>query len=177
MREKTNRTALGGILSALALSFLFLGSVFPFAEIAGPALASVCVLLAAVEFSAKAAAAVYAAVSLLGFLVVPDKESVLLFIFFFGWFPMLKLRADLQLGPLPSLLVKLACFNISVFLMYWLILKIFVMKSVAAEFSDYSVGMYILLIVLSNITIVIMDFAFSKVIFLYRNVWRKKLVR
>ena len=61
--------------------------------------------------------------------------------------------------------------------MYWLILKIFVMESVAAEFSDYSVGMYILLIVLSNITIVIMDFAFSKVIFLYRNVWRKKLVR
>lgn len=177
MREKTYRTALGGILSALALSFLFLGSVFPFAEIAGPALASVCVLLSAIEFSPKAAAAVYAAVSLLGIFTVPDKESVLLFVFFFGWFPMLKLCADRRLSPLISLLVKLVFFNASVFLMYWLILNVFVMESVSAEFAEYSVSMYVLLIILSNITVVIMDFAFSKIAFLYANVWRKKLVR
>lgn len=177
MREKTYRTALGGILSALALSFLFLGSVFPFAEISGPALASVCVLLAVAEFSAKAAFAVYAAVSVLGILIVPDKESALLFIFFFGWFPMLKRYTDSRLRLFPSLLVKLALFNASVFLMYWLILKVFVMESVSAEFAEYTTLMYVLLIVLSNITMIIMDYAFSKIVYLYINVWRKKLVR
>ncbi len=177
MREKTYRTALGGILSALAVTFLFLGSVFPFAEIAGPALASVCVMITALEFSSRAALLVYAAVSAVSLIIVPDKESVLLFIFFFGWFPLLKIAVDPRLKPAVSVLVKIAAFNISIFLMYWLILKVFVMDSVAAEFSDYSSVMYVSLIVLSNITVLIMDYAFSKIAFLYLNVWRKKLVR
>ena len=177
MREKTYRTALGGILSALALSFLFMGSVLPFAEIAGPALASVCVLLTGTEFSVKAAFAVYSAVSVLGLIIVPDKESVLLFIFFLGWFPIFKMLIDGKLRPVPVLLIKLAVFNASVLLMYWLILKVFVMDQVAAEFSGYSPFMYAAVIILSNITVIILDFALSKIVFLYTHVWRKKLVR
>lgn len=177
MREKTYRTALGGILSALAVTFLFLGSVFPFAEIAGPALASVCVLITALEFSSKGAFAVYAAVSVISLIAVPDKESVLLFIFFFGWFPMLKIALDPRMKPIPAAVLKLAVFNISIFLMYWIILKVFVMESVSAEFAGYSNAMYAAIIVLANITMLIMDYAFSKIAFLYTRVWRKKLVR
>ena len=177
MREKTYKTAFGGIISALAVTFLFLGSVFPFADIAGPAFASVCVLLTGLEFSPKVTLGVYVSVSVLAFLLVPNKESVLLFIFFFGWFPLLKKAVDRKLSYVPGLIVKLAAFNISVFLMYWLILKVFVIESIAEEFSDYSVAMYVLIAVLANITITILDYAFSKVAYLYTNVWRKKLVR
>lgn len=177
MREKTYRTALGGILSALAVTMLFLGSVFPFADISGPAFASVCVLLIREEMSAGAAFTVYAAVSALSMLLVPDKESVLLFVFFFGWFPILKSALDRKMKYLPALAVKLLAFNASIILMYWIILKVFVMQSVADEFAEYSTAMYIAVMLMANITVVILDYAFSRVVFLYRNVWRAKLVR
>lgn len=177
MREKTLRTAFGGIITALAITFLFLGSIFPFADIAGPAFASLCVLLTGLEFSGKASLGVYLSVSVLAFMLVPDKESVLLFIFFFGWFPLLKKTVDRHMSFFPGLIVKLAAFNLSILLMYWIILKVFVIESIADEFSDYSTAMYILIMVLANITIVILDYAFSKVGYLYLNVWRKKLVR
>ena len=177
MREKTYRTAFGGIISALALTFLFLGSVFPFADIAGPAFASLCVLLTGLEFSGRFSLGVYASVSVLAFILVPDKESVLLFIFFFGWFPILKKAADSHMRRLPGLLVKLTAFNLSIVLMYWLILKVFVIESVADEFSDYSTAMYFLIMILANITVIILDYAFSKVAYLYLNIWRKKLIR
>lgn len=177
MREKTYRTALGGILVALAVTLLFLGSVFPFAEISGPALASVCVLLIREEMTAGAAFTVYAAVSALSLLLVPDKESVLLFVCFFGWFPILKHLTDRKMKYLPALAVKLLAFNLSIVGMYYIILKVFVMQSVADEFADYSTVMYILIMILANITVAILDFAFTKVRFLYRNVWRGKLVR
>ena len=177
MREKTYRTAFGGIISALALTFLFLGSVFPFADIAGPAFASLCVLLTGLEFSGRFSLGVYASVSVLAFMLVPDKESVLLFIFFFGWFPILKKAADSRMRLLPGLLVKLAAFNLSIVLMYWLILKVFVIESIADEFSDYSTAMYFLIMILANITVIILDYAFSKVAYLYLNIWRKKLIR
>ena len=173
MREKTYRTAFGGIITALAITFLFLGSIFPFADIAGPAFASLCVLLTGLEFSGKASLGVYLSVSVLAFMLVPDKESVLLFFFFFGWFPLLKKTVDRHMSFFPGLIVKLAAFNLSILLMYWIILKVFVID----EFSDYSTAMYILIMVLANITIVILDYAFSKVGYLYLNVWRKKLVR
>ena len=117
------------------------------------------------------------AVSVLGLIIVPDKESVLLFIFFLGWFPIFKMLIDGKLRPVPVLLIKLAVFNASVLLMYWLILKVFVMDQVAAEFSGYSPFMYAAVIILSNITVIILDFALSKIVFLYTHVWRKKLVR
>lgn len=176
MREKTYRTAFGGIISALAVTFLFLGSVFPFADIAGPAFASMCVLLTALEFSGKVSFGVYVAVSALSFMLVPDKESVLLFIFFFGWFPLLKKAVDGKMGYVPALLIKLAAFNLSIVLLYWLILKVFAIGSIVDEFSDYSTAMYVLLMVLANITIIILDYAFSKVAYLYLNVWRKKMI-
>ena len=99
------------------------------------------------------------------------------FIFFFGWFPILKKAADSRMRLLPSLLVKLAAFNLSIVLMYWLILKVFVIESVADEFSDYSTAMYFLIMILANITVIILDYAFSKVAYLYLNIWRKKLIR
>lgn len=177
MREKTYRTAFGGIISALALTFLFLGSVFPFADIAGPAFASLCVFLTGLEFSGRFSFGVYAAVSVLAFILVPDKESVLLFIFFFGWFPILKKVTDSHMSYVPGLLLKLIAFNLSIVLMYWLILKVFVIESVADEFSDYTAAMYVLIMILANITVIILDYAFSKVAYLYLNVWRRKLIR
>ena len=78
---------------------------------------------------------------------------------------------------LPGLLVKLTAFNLSIVLMYWLILKVIVIESVADEFSDYSTAMYFLIMILANITVIILDYAFSKVAYLYLNIWRKKLIR
>ena len=177
MREKTYRTALGGILTALAVTMLFLGSVFPFAEISGPALASVCILLIREEMTAGAALSVYAAVSALSLILVPDKESVLLFVCFFGWFPVLKYALDRRMGYVPALILKLIAFNASIVLMYYIILKVVVMQTVAEEFAEYTTAMYVAVMLLANFTVIILDFAFSKIVFLYRNVWRKKLVR
>ncbi len=177
MKEKTYRTALGGVLAALALTLLFLGSIFPFAEIAGPAIASACVAVIAEETSGSAGLSVYAAVSLLSLLVVPDKESAMLFVSFFGWFPLLKKYVDPRMRKVPAALLKLLLFNLSIITMYYIALKVLFVPSLTEEFAEYSTAMYIVIMVLSNITILLLDYSLDKVLFLYRHVWRKKLVR
>jgi len=177
MREKTYRTAFGGIMAALATVMLFLGSVFPFAEIAGPAVASVCVLLTAAELSSRAAVMVWLSVSLLSVMTVPDKEAAMLFTVFFGWFPLLKKAVEKKMSFVPGLLVKIAAFNLSVIGSYWVVLNLIKAESFTQEFAEYSTAMYIAVVVLSNITMLTLDYALSKILLLYVNVWRPRIVR
>lgn len=89
MLRKTSKVALCGMIAALSLVTLFLTGLVPMATVALPAAAG-CFLIAVVaETSVRYGIAVYAVVSVLAVFLTPDREAMLLYIIFFGYYPAL----------------------------------------------------------------------------------------
>ncbi|MBQ9964586.1 MAG: hypothetical protein IJP14_05650 [Clostridia bacterium] len=108
--KPTSRVALGGILSALSLLILCL-TIFPFATYALPPLAGIALIPLVIECGKKWAFLAYAAVSLLALLIVPDMEAKLLFVAFFGYYPIIKAVFESFHSRLLEWVTKLAVFN------------------------------------------------------------------
>lgn len=89
MRSNTSRIALCGVIAALSVVVMFMTGVIPIATFALPAIAG-CFLIAVVaETSVRYGFAVYLVVSILSALIVPDREAALLYVIFFGYYPVL----------------------------------------------------------------------------------------
>ena len=74
MRRST-QVALGGMIAALSLLFLFLTGVFPFATYILPAAAGILLVAVVVESGWRWALGVYAAVSLLAVFIAPVRGN------------------------------------------------------------------------------------------------------
>ncbi len=170
MREKSYKTALGGVLSAAALSIMLLGSILPFSTYLAPSLASLCVLILFAELGTGAALTMYAAVSILGVLLCADKEAALIFAFFLGFYPVLKSAIDRIRKKGVRVAIKLACFNTALLLLYFLLIKIFTVSSVIDDFSGFTTFMYIAFVIAGNATFLMFDVVLTKSAFLY---WAK----
>lgn len=78
----SSKTALGGIVAALSLSLMFLISIIPMFTYAVPAAASMLLIPIVIEISKKWALGVYFAISLLGLIIVPNKEVAVIYVAF-----------------------------------------------------------------------------------------------
>ena len=107
---KSKQIALCGLLCALAVTMLLLGGILGIGMFAGPILAMAVLLPILEEYGAKTAAAAYGAAAILALLLVPDRETALVFAFF-GWYPLLRPRLDRVHSCPVRLLVKLAVCN------------------------------------------------------------------
>lgn len=177
MREKTYRTALGGILAALASLFMLMGGVFPFAQFAGPCLASVAVMIFLTECGRKWAFFMYLAVSGVSVLVSPDLEGVLLFICFIGWYPILKVTVEKLGRNILVWLIKVLSLDICVGLMYYVLLRIVAVPALLNEFAEYTSFTLIVLILMANASFVLLDIALTRIGVAYLLRFRQKLVR
>ncbi|MCX4370682.1 MAG: hypothetical protein OSJ58_02505 [Dysosmobacter sp.] len=120
---KSRSTALCGVLTALAVMFLCLGSVIPAAVLCAPILAMALLLPVLEELGPKFAGLVYAAVSILSLLLVPNRETSLVYLFF-GWYPLLRPKiAALPVRPL-RVLARLAVCTATALLLYGLVLRL-----------------------------------------------------
>lgn len=83
---------------------------------------------------------------LLSLFIAPDKEAALVFIFFFGYYPILKgLIEQIRLRPV-ELAVKYILFNGMMVLVYFLMIQFLGMQYVADEMMEYGpYGLYFLL--------------------------------
>ena len=119
----------------------------------------------------------YAAIALLSFFVVPDKEMSLVFVFLLGWYPVAKLRLDKLRLRVVQWCTKFALFNISIVFMYAIILFLFPIASVVAEYEEAGLAFAGVLLLAGNVTFVIYDFALSRFLGMYLNLWRPKLMK
>ena len=147
------RVALVGVLAALSLIALYLSAVSPTARMGIVAIAGLFPAGAVVSAGLKAGFFCYGAAGLLGLLLVPDKANALLYLLFFGLWPMLKsLLERIPARPL-EWLCKLAVFNavLTLFLP-------FLPETLQAPWMVYAAG---------NAAFVIYDVGFSKLISFY----------
>lgn len=145
--------ALGGMLAALAVVIMSLGTVIPVATYVCPMLCALLLQGVLKTCGSRVAWAWYGAVALLSVLLAPDKEAAGVFVFL-GYYPIVKPALDRKKG---KWLWKGLLFNGSVCLLYFLLLRLLGLKQLTQEWSDMSVGMLAVLLILGNVTFFLLD--------------------
>ena len=151
--NSAKNVALGGVMAALALVVMCLGGMIPLATYVCPMFCAVLLMVVLKLTGKRIAWAWYAAVSVLSMLLGPDKEAAAVFVFL-GYYPILKPWLDRRKL---SILWKLVLFNAAIFAMYSVLIYVFGLVDVAAEFEELGMVMTIVTLVLGNITLFMMD--------------------
>lgn len=145
--------ALGGILAALAVVIMSMGTMILIGTYACPVL---CMMLLKIVLNAcgrRIAWAWYGAVAILSVLLAPDKEAAAVFVFL-GYYPILKPWLDRRKA---KWLWKGLVFNGTVLVMYWLLMNVLGMDYLAEEFTGMGALMLGVLLILGNLTFFLMD--------------------
>jgi len=167
MVKKSTQVALGGLASSLCLLLMFMTGLIPFSTFAVPALAGMVLIAVVIENGYKAAALVYIATSFLSVFIVPDREAAMIFIFFFGYYPILKGKIEKFKSKILELTLKFFIFNISVVLAYVFIINILGIDDVLDNIGVIGKYSPLILLALGNIVFVIYDFALTNIIYIY----------
>ena len=152
-RTPAANIALGGVLAALAVVVMSMGTLIPVATYVCPV---ICCLLLQVILKIcgrKIAWGWYGAVSILSLLMAPDKEAAAVFLAL-GYYPILKPKLDSLKG---KLLWKLLFFNAVTLLTYWLLLHLLGFDQLAAEFSEMGAMLTAVMLLLGNVTFFLLD--------------------
>ena len=142
--------ALGGLLGALAVVIMGLGTLVPIATYVCP---MVCIVLTQVVLKIcgrRIAWAWYGAVAILSCLMAPDKEAAAVFVFL-GFYPIIKLRLEKRKFPK---LAKALYFNAAILVMYWLLISLL---ALAEEYRQTGRLLLIVQLILGNVVFFLLD--------------------
>ena len=145
--------ALGGVLAALGVVVMCMGTLIPLATYVCPMLCCLMLKVVLQRFGVSVAWAWYGAVAILSVLMSPDKEAASVFVFL-GYYPILKPKLDrMKLGWF----LKALMFNSAVLVMYWLLIHLFGMAQISAEFHEMGTVLLIVTLILGNVTFFLLD--------------------
>ena len=157
-KSGAKQVALGGVLAAMAVVIMSLGGMIPSATFVCPMM---CCLILQVVYrlcGERIAWAWYGAVAILSLLIGPDKEAAAVFVFL-GYYPIIKPKLE----KLPVKWIwKLVYFNVVVLAMYWLLIHLFGMAQLAAEWKELGYVMTGIMLLLGNVTFIMLDNVLSK---------------
>ena len=171
--SESRKIALSGVFGSLAAVLMLMGGILPLATYVAPALAGILIVPVAIEFGIKTGYVLYAAIGLLSLFVVPDKEMSLIFVFFLGFYPLLKASIERMRSRAAQWAVKLAVFNACIVG----ILFLFPIGAVVEEFESMGIPFTGLLLLMGNVTFVIYDVAVARIIGLYCARFRARLMK
>ena len=163
---KTNRTgkiALGGICTALAVIFMFGASFVPGIELTLYLISSLFTAAMVIEAGAAGGLCVFAASSLLGLILVPNKLALVPYIFCFGYYAVLKLYIEKIKSGVLQIILKVIYFAAV------LVVGLLVFKSVltaGVHMPDWPVGG---LIAAGLVMMILYDYVMTFLINWYRR--------
>lgn len=172
--RQSSKVALGGVMGALAVACMLL-TVFPYMTYALPAAAGVMLIPIVIELGLKTGWMVYAVAALLSLLVAPDKEAAILFVAFFGYYPLIKAALERLNKRVVEWAVKLAVFNAAMIAAYLVLL--FVLGLDPEAFELFGIQLPYVFLLLGNGVFVIYDVALTNVITLYVGRLHKTFAR
>lgn len=155
MRNDSKGITYPAIATALSVVLIFVSEILPSGQLGVVACASVISLIIAQRFGIMSAVYIYAATSILSFLLIPSKTAVFLYILFFGFYPVIKILFD-KLPKALSWVLKLITVNISLLLIY---------KVLSAAVLSYSIfKKYVLLyFLIGSIVFIVFDIGVGQI--------------
>ncbi len=161
--NKSHSVALGGIFLSLSIVTLYFESILPTGKLTLLALSSFYVSFVVLESGIKAGLMFYIASALLSFVLIPSKMDILLYIFFFGCYPLVKYYAE-TIGKRPlELALKIVFFNIMLALGFFFA-KELLFAQLKLDTFKYPM---IVFFAVAQVVFILYDYAFSTVIRYY----------
>ena len=167
------KISIGGVTAALSLALMFLTALIPFGTYAFPCFAGILLIVIVIEAGFGYAFSVFAAVGILSFLLVTDKEAALMYAVFFGWYPVVKSLIERLKSKTAQYMIKFSVFNVCMIAAFFIAVKLLGIP----EDSYYIFGLSIpwLFLVLGNVYFIIYDLCVTKLVTIYLLKWHKKL--
>ncbi|MCL2087926.1 MAG: hypothetical protein FWH14_00440 [Oscillospiraceae bacterium] len=164
---KSSRVALCGMIGALSSAIMFFGGIFPFSYFVMPAIAGTVFIPIVIETGRRWALMTYTTVSLVSAIIVFDKFPVLIFIMFFGFYPILKSFIEGIKEIITVYAIKFALFNTVVFLCYYTVTSVIVVSEIADELAEYNRVLLMAFLVLANVAFLMYDMALTSIVSIY----------
>lgn len=155
------KITLVGMMAAVGFLFLLLAGVAPTGWIGITALAGFPVALCVSMAGYLSGVMCWIAAGLLALFLVPGKQVAVLFLCLFGLYPILKNRIERTRHSLLSVLIKLLCYNIVFFALYFMAYPL-LFQSVSKQW-EWNIPLLPALWVITNIVFLAYDYAFSKI--------------
>lgn len=163
--------AYSGVATALSVVMLFLGSIFWVLGYTMPLVASLVMIILLDSISQKSALLTFVSTSIISFILLNDKECVLLYILFFGYYPLIRDKINDIKPKFLSYLLKFITFNAAMVLTQVLCVYVF-----GIPFDDMLGKWGIVLFVLClNLVFVVFDKLYTLLLKLYRIKLKKKV--
>ena len=169
--QKSSKTALGAMVAALSVVIMLL-TVVPVLTYTSPAFAGLLIVIIVIELDKKWAFGVYAAVGVLSVLLASDKEAAILYLFFFGYYPILKAIIEGKLKNVFGWIVKFVLFNTAIVACYFIIAKVLLLPM--DDFDDFGKYTIPIFLVAGNVVFLLYDLFLTKMVVLYQMKWQQK---
>lgn len=169
MQKKSKAVATAGMLAALAVVILLLGSMFELLDLSAAAMAALVIMVAVIDLGNGWAFGVYLASAVLSVLLFP-KTATVVFAAFLGYYPILKVYLDRIRPKFFQYAVKLIVFNA------FLYIALLLAEKLLGAGNEWSSLGY-LLFLLGNLTFIVFDFAIERLSLFYIRKIKKHLHR
>ena len=167
-RIKTGRLTLCGMLTALGVAVMYLGSFLDVLDLTVPVIASLFCVVAVIEMGGAVPIAVYAATAILSAVLLPNKAPAAVYLLFAGYYPIIKEKLEGKIkNKVLRFALKMAIFNVAFAAIA--AVSVFVL-SIPAERGIMAVALF----VLGNVTFVLYDIALTRLITTYIRVIRPR---
>lgn len=171
--KTAKKITLCAVLAALS-AVIMLVSYFPYLTYAVPAVAGLFIMLAVIEIDCKWAFLSFFSAAVLAFLFA-ETESKLMFIGFFGFYPIVKAIIERIGKPVIEYFIKILIFNFCVITIYKFIAQLFMVSF--DDFDSFIKYGEIILLATANFVFVFYDIAVSRIAFLYIQRFHPRISR
>ena len=169
----TKRIAFSAIAMALTVVCLFGASTIPTAKISLLAIATVFGAVTVYEYGPKYGFIHYIGVSILSLLLAPKKSTVLIYIVFLGYYPLVKLYIEQIDKVVKEWVIKIIFFNVFLVIAYT-IFKMFLIPIFNTTIVVFILKYLALIIIGLELVFVIYDVVLSYLIAYYKKFISKK---
>ena len=159
--KASKRIAVCGMTAALSVVVMIIGGVLGLGMYASPMIAGICLTPIDRKYGARYQWTLWAAVSLLSFILVPNAEQNLMYLCFFGLYPIVQPLFE-KLPRKLGWVCKLLYFNVTVIAVEALVMLVLVPEVMGT-------AMLIVLLLMGNVIFVCYDFLLPRSDLLFRK--------
>ncbi len=163
----SRKVAFGGILTALCVVIVYIAAYLPTGKLGMYAISSLIIACAVIELGVKWGMVTYAASAALIFLLTGNINAFLLFILFFGGYPIIKYHIEKLSSVILELVLKLVAVNVLAITGYFIYKLLLVISPI--NIPGISTGLAIVLIIAAQAVFLVYDYILSRLISYYMD--------
>lgn len=161
--KQNAKITLCAVTAALSTAIMLV-SYFPYLTYAVPAVSGIVFMMPLIEINYKWSLCAYVVSGILS-LLLAEPESASMFVFYFGYYPIVKSLIERINNIIAEWIIKIGVFNIAIVTAYLFIT--FILGIPFDEFGEFGKYGILILLALGNGVFVVYDIAISRISMLY----------